>query len=207
MKRLVSLPARFVTLAHPSMIRRPPFDRISTSAENLARNSSGVPGILLRFYEESSTRGFRAQNPQNRLYRGPRRPPGSVEKHQRDWSRAAQHPGASTTVYDRHQLSLWWPQRGPLRGDQCSTHEFRTRGSLPCADARPGAVVDVRGIGMCVGRWIARSALAIGWTLVVCVHAPGQSSPGARPTQGWKLVWADEFNGKDGSGIDLSKWS
>jgi beta-glucanase (GH16 family) len=37
-------------------------------------------------------------------------------------------------------------------------------------------------------------------------HDTGQA--GAISTeQGWKLVWADEFNGKDGSGIDLSKWT
>lgn len=53
---------------------------------------------------------------------------------------------------------------------------------------------------------IARSFIVISLLLSVSAYSKGQNhSSAAEP--GWKLVWADEFNGRDGSRIDLSKWS
>src|SRR5690242_14112503 len=36
--------------------------------------------------------------------------------------------------------------------------------------------------------------------------ALGQTSPSQPATQGWDLVWSDEFDGANGSGVDSKKW-
>ena len=55
--------------------------------------------------------------------------------------------------------------------------------------------------------WSDRLATFCVLAIGLVISARGQT-PAAAPSResGWKLVWSDEFNGKNGSGIDGSKW-
>jgi len=51
-----------------------------------------------------------------------------------------------------------------------------------------------------------RSQLAVVATIFTLLCLPAAGSPaGAAPAR-WQLIWADEFNGPDGSGVDRAKW-
>lgn len=49
-------------------------------------------------------------------------------------------------------------------------------------------------------------ALAATALAVVCVSLPPATAARPQEPEGWRLVWADEFDGPDGSGVDTSKW-
>jgi beta-glucanase (GH16 family) len=42
--------------------------------------------------------------------------------------------------------------------------------------------------------------------LIVALGAPASAAEAEVATTGWQLVWADEFDGPDGSGVDRTKW-
>lgn len=61
-------------------------------------------------------------------------------------------------------------------------------------------------VHLLTSRSLAISVIGLGLFSTVAGYAGGQRKPAA-PIPGWKLVWADEFDGKDGSPVDPTKWS
>jgi beta-glucanase (GH16 family) len=61
------------------------------------------------------------------------------------------------------------------------------------------------GLNAYARQWISLGVLVIA-CLFLSVTANAQGSSSAAKVGKWKLTWSDEFNGPDGSGVDLSKW-